>query len=259
MKNMKFSVLYLGRLDFLKKHLIECDSDTEMIQCHIPAILIQHPVLGNILYDTGCSPLHNTEHSQTILDNFPVTDFISVEDALAEKGLTPSDIDILIISHLHFDHAGGLKYFAKTKAIKKVYIAGEDLKQAYYSVMTGDEKAYCRSLFDVNGIRFFPIYDTCSLADDLTLFVQKCHTPGVIGLLLKTENSGTILTTGDTVYTRESFEKQLPPGGHNSDSKNDFFVNCERIKAMAKSENAEIFFGHDQEQILDWTGRGWID
>lgn len=29
-------------------------------------------------------------------------------DALAERGLTDADIDVVILSHLHFDHAGGL-------------------------------------------------------------------------------------------------------------------------------------------------------
>ncbi|MFG0257810.1 MAG: MBL fold metallo-hydrolase [Phycisphaerales bacterium JB043] len=32
----------------------------------------------------------------------------SIEDALREKSIDPSDVDSVIISHLHFDHAGGL-------------------------------------------------------------------------------------------------------------------------------------------------------
>lgn len=259
MQKMKISVLYLGRLEFLKKHLVLCDNDYEAIQCLIPALLIQHPALGNILYDTGSTPLYNTEHSKVILDNYPVTEFISVEDALAQKGLKPSDIDILILSHLHFDHSGGLKYFVGTKAIKNVMIAEDDLKQAYDSVMTGDEGAYCRALFDVKGIQFKTISDTYSLADDITLFVQKCHTPGVIGLILKTKNHGTIITTSDTIYTRESYEKQIPPGGHNSKSQDDFFMNLERINQLKEEHQAILFFGHDEEQIKEWCQKGWVD
>ena len=259
MQKTRFSILYLGRLEFLKKHLMECDSETELIQCLVPAVLIQHPTLGNILYDTGCTPLHHTEHSKTVRDNFPVTEFISIEDALAEKGLKPSDIDTLILSHLHFDHSGGLKYFVGTEAIKNVIISEGDLKQAFFHVMTGIDNAYCRPLFDVQGINFHTINDTYQLADDLTLFVQKCHTPGVIGMKIKTENAGTVIMTGDTIYTRESYEKLIPPGGDNSKSKDDFFVNTKLIKQMEKEENATIFFGHDEEQIKEWTKKGWID
>lgn len=259
MKNIRFSILYLGRLEFLKKHLMECDSETEMIQCLIPAVLIQHPTLGNILFDTGCTPLYNTEPSQEVRENFPVTEFISIEDALAEKGLTPSDIDTLILSHLHFDHAGGLKYFVGTNAIKNVIISEGDLKQAFFDVMTGNECAYCRQLFDVTGIQFQPISDTYDLADNLTLFVQKCHTLGVIGLKIKTENMGTVIMTGDTVYTQESYEKLIPPGGNNSKSKDDFFVNCEQLEELVQENDATLFFGHDEAQIKEWTQRGWMD
>lgn len=259
MESMKISILYLGRLKMLKKHLIDCESDTETIQCLIPAVLIKHPVLGNILYDTGSTPLYSTEHSHIILDNYPVSEFVSIEQALAEKGLRPSDIDILILSHLHFDHAGGLKYFVGTKAIKNVFISEGDLKQAYFSVTTGAQGAYCRPLFDVEGIRFHAINQTYALSDDITLLMQKCHTPGVIGLNLKTKNHGTIIFTGDTIYMRESYEKQIPPGGYNTRNQQDFFMNLSMIKSMEKQYQATLLFGHDEEQIKQWSSLGWVD
>ena len=62
------------------------------------------------------------------------------------------DIDIIILSHLHFDHAGGLRYFRRTKAIQSVWVAEEELKNAWYEVMTGRQGSYIRELFDVEGI-----------------------------------------------------------------------------------------------------------
>ena len=41
-----------------------------------------------------------------MLHNYPITEMITIEEALAKEGLTPGDIDQLILSHLHFDHAG---------------------------------------------------------------------------------------------------------------------------------------------------------
>lgn len=256
---MKISVLHLGRLEFLKKHLVSCDSETEKIQCLIPAILIEHPTLGNVLYDTGNSPFYYSEYSQEILDNYPVTEFISIEQALAEKGLKPTDIDVLILSHLHFDHAGGLKYFVGTKAIRNVVVAEGDLKDAFYHVMTGDEGAYCKSLFDIEGIRFRAINEEVALADDFILLLQQCHTPGVIGLILKTQTNGNIIVTSDTIYTRESFEKSIPPGGNNSKSQKDFFVNLDYIKKLQREYQATLFFGHDEQQIKEWSKNGCIE
>ena len=259
METLKLSILYLGRLEMLKKHLVDCDSDTQTIPCLIPAVLIKHPVLGNILYDTGCTPLYAADHSRVILDNYPVVEFVSIEQALAEKGLKPSDIDILILSHLHFDHAGGLRYFQGTRAFKHIIISKGDFKQAFHEATDHAESAYCRPLFNLPGIHFSPINATCTLTDDITLFVQKCHTPGVIGLIVKTAHHGTIVITGDTIYTRESFEQQIPPGGHNLKSQKDFFINLEKIRSMKKELNATLFFGHDKEQIEKWSREGWID
>ena len=52
------------------------------------------------------------------------------------------------------------------------------------------------------------------------------------------------------VYTRESYEKELPPGGKINKTTEEFFNNLKGIKEMEKKYQAEIVFGHDYEQIL---------
>lgn len=125
---MNISVLYLGRIDCKKDYLIQCSDANQMIKSPISAILIQHPTLGNLLYDTGNSPFYSTEYPKSTLETYPITEFISIEDALKQKGLTPADIDMIILSHLHFDHAGGLRYFKGTKAIRNVLVSEAELK-----------------------------------------------------------------------------------------------------------------------------------
>ncbi len=255
---MKLRVLYLGKMDFPLFRLVQCEDETEMVSSPAVAILIQHPTLGNILYDTGNSVNFAQDYSPEMLHNYPVTECIPLKDALAECGLTVHDIDHIILSHLHFDHAGGLRDFVGTRAIKHVMVSEGDLKNAYFSVMTGNGGAYIRSLFDVEGIQFEAINETTALAEDLTLFVQEAHTPGVIGLLLKTETVGTIIATSDTVYTAESYEKALPPGGTINKTPDEFFQNLKRIQAMQEEHDATLLFGHDIDQILQWAGKGWI-
>ena len=59
----------------------------------------------NILIDTGIGDYHGEKFNQ----RFAVTGTTSpLEKALAEIHLSPDDITDLIISHLHFDHAGGI-------------------------------------------------------------------------------------------------------------------------------------------------------
>lgn len=45
---------------------------------------------------------------QRVLYDYPVRGIVPIQKALAQVGLTPGDMDQLILSHLHFDHAGGL-------------------------------------------------------------------------------------------------------------------------------------------------------
>ena len=59
------------------------------------------------------------------------------------------------------------------QAIQNVIVSEADLKEAYFSVMTGNPGAYIRALFDVEGIHFKPIHETTKLADDLTVFFER--------------------------------------------------------------------------------------
>lgn len=259
MSQMKISVLYLGKIECQRLHLVACPEEETMIQSPMVSLLIQHPSLGNLLYDTGNTPFYNSVYGEEIRKTYPITEFISIEEALAEKGLAPSDIDRIILSHLHFDHVGGLQYFVGTKALQNVIVAEEELKHAYYCVMTGGAGAYVKSLFDLPGIRFAPLREELSLADDLHLFVQPSHTPGVIGMRLELAQEGCVIATSDTIYTKDSYEQGLPPGGSINKTPEEFFDNLERIRAMQKKHKAMLLFGHDYEQIRSLAARGFLE
>lgn len=255
---MNISVLYLGHIECKKNDLIQCSDADQMIKSPISAILIRHTTLGNLLYDTGNSPFYSTEYPKSTLETYPIPEFISIEDALKQKGMTPADIDTIILSHLHFDHAGGLRYFKGTRAIRNVIVSEAELKNAYYQVMTGHPGAYVKSLFDLEDIRFTTISESTSLAEDVKLFIQQSHTPGLIGMILKTETKGNLLATGDAIYTKENYEKQLPPGGSINKTTKEFFDNLAVIKKMAEEIDASIIYGHDNEQIIHLNQEGWF-
>lgn len=256
---MKISVLYLGKMEFPKFRLVDCSDQNEMVASPAVALLIQHPVLGNVLYDTGNCENFSQAYTPEMLHDYPITEMVDIKQALAQKGLTPGDIDLIVLSHLHFDHVGGLKHFVGTKAIKNVVVAEADLKHACWSVLTGHGGAYIRSLFEVEGVQFQTINGNTKLADDVELFVQAAHTPGVIGMILKTEHHGTIITTSDTIYTAESYDKEIPPGGTINKTTDEFFDNLNRIRKLQKEYGATLLFGHDYDQIMAWVAKGTID
>ena len=54
---LRLHVLYLGKMEFPKFRLVDWKDENEMVVSPAVSLLIQHPTLGNILYDTG-----NSEH-----------------------------------------------------------------------------------------------------------------------------------------------------------------------------------------------------
>ena len=259
MNDPTLNVLPLGPLHCQYFRTVAACAETRMYRSPVSALLIRHPRLGNILYDTGNSPYSRWEYGEAINSVYPVGSFVSIEQALSLHGLKCSDIDMIILSHLHFDHVGGLRYFQGTKAIKNVIVAETELQSACFSVFTGEEhSAYIKSLFDVEGVVYRPIRETTELAPDLTLFIQKAHTPGVTGLIVKTRTLGNVIATSDAVYTKETWETSTPPGGPINKGTEDFLANLQRLRDMQKHYDAVMLFGHDSEQIQEWSLKGDI-
>lgn len=259
MNPLSLRVLSLGHLDCQYYRIVDTPDRDRMYQSPVGALLIRHPFLGNVLYDTGNSPLHRTLYGKHVNDVYPVSCFVSIEDALAGEGLTCADIDVLVLSHLHFDHAGGLAYFRGTKAARNIIVSRADLANACVSVFSREEdSAYVGELFMDPSFRFSPVEGRVELAPDLILFEQVSHTPGVLGLIVKTAHSGTIIATSDTVYTKASWETSVPPGSSINKNSRAFLDNLAMLKDMQRGLGATMYFGHDDVQMKEWAARGVI-
>lgn len=52
-----------------------------------------------------------------MIDSGIDSSFGDLRDALSDIGFVPADVDLVIITHEHFDHIGGNKHFYKTAII----------------------------------------------------------------------------------------------------------------------------------------------
>lgn len=263
MEPIQVKILDLGYMTFYKKELVRTDDLQEMIQSPALAILIKHPTAGYILYDTGNDDNWQNTYSDHIKEVYPITECITIKEALAKEGLAPENIDVLVLSHLHFDHAGGMKYFANTKAGAHTLVAAAEWDEVAHAVPQAKNQqqgAYLGELFlDLPGVAYEPVADeNIELAEGVTLFTQHCHTAGLLGLCVRLVDR-TVIFTGDTVYTRESYEQELPPGGSINKTDSEFTENIAALKVMQKTYDAEMFFGHDYAQARAWEKKGWIE
>ena len=109
------------------RHVVEPSSERLSLPCF--CYLIEHPC-GLILVDTGIgrvfSPegVYDTAAVRELL-GVPLSGYLrpsvepgqSVGEQLAARGLTPEDLDILLLTHLDADHVGGLHELKGAKRI----------------------------------------------------------------------------------------------------------------------------------------------
>jgi N-acyl homoserine lactone hydrolase len=86
----------------------------------VPAFLIRHPSAGAILVDTGLHPSIATDGRENV--GGLVTRFVEFELAAGEdvpaqlrgRGLDPGEIPIVVMTHMHLDHASAISEFANS-------------------------------------------------------------------------------------------------------------------------------------------------
>ncbi len=153
-----------------------------------------------VLVETGCGDKWSTK-TRTI---FAIEDR-TIIDALGEQGVSPGDITDVMVTHLHFDHAGGLTRVDGDDVVPvfenaAVHVQGREWEDALAnrSTMTG---TYLRTHLD-------PIADRVSLLDGEQVILPGVrswpmpgHTWGQQAVLIDTAE-GVVCFPGDVCPTR---------------------------------------------------------
>jgi Zn-dependent hydrolases, including glyoxylases len=81
----------------------------------VPAYLARHPSAGNILIDTGLHPSIVRDPRDNLGRfsgrHYEVKEGEDVISQLRRRGLSPSDIAVVVLTHLHEDHASAIEAF----------------------------------------------------------------------------------------------------------------------------------------------------
>ena len=187
--------------------------------------LIEHPVQGPVLFDTGYSTrfyeaaAHFPYSVMKALIPVRVTEDENAPVQLARRGIDPDDVTI-VLSHLHIDHTGGLYGFPHSQ----VYMSRREWDATRGSGVALLRHAYLKSLFDSVGsdrahlLDFddAPAYGPFEHARDLfgdgtmIAFPLFGHTAGQIGMLVSCSAKERWLLVADAVYVRKNYELMRP-------------------------------------------------
>jgi glyoxylase-like metal-dependent hydrolase (beta-lactamase superfamily II) len=243
---MKMHFLAGGLLRMRKSvYLPEADR-TETIDLPVSSVLLRH-AQGNVLFDTGCHPsaLADPQARWGTLAKAmqPVGDpGQHVLSGLAEVGLEPTDIDVVVNSHFHPDHCGCNGFFKRATVIchrhELTAAQGADAEQRGYLPADWDHPMPTRTIEAEHDV----------FGDGRLLLVPlPGHTPGTIGALATLERAGRFLMAADAVALRPNLEREVIP---RNTWNTDLALNSLREIRKLEDDGAQIIFGHDMTQ---WT------
>ena len=240
--------LEIGRLD---ADLGELTGEQGRATLPVPSWLIEHPG-GVVLFDTGMH--RDLQHapdrlrglfSSTVVD-FPVGEELPAR--LGTAGFDPSDIDIAIMSHLHFDHAGGTGDLPEARLIvqRAEWEAGHHPKLVDLGMYNPDD-------FDI-GHDVQLIDGAHDVFGDGTIVCVPTpgHTKGHQALRVQLA-SGPVVLTADCIYFERMLDDMRVP---------EFaFDPAKQLEAMhqlraLRDDGCRLLFGHDLEQFRSLPAAG---
>lgn len=224
------------------------DRPTPWGPCPTHAVLIDHPD-GRILWDTGVPNDWETRWAPTGLQEFfPVQEGTSyLTDALAALELEPRDIDTLVLSHLHFDHAANAKLFDNGRTRIVVNRKEHEGALGFDGPFKG---AHLK--VDYEGLPFETIEGDVDLAPGVSVIETPGHTWGTMSLRVDLPGSGTKIFTSDAVYMRDSWGPPAVGAAIVWDNLA-WLDSVEKLRGIAERTEAEVIFGHDPGQKRELT------
>jgi N-acyl homoserine lactone hydrolase len=165
----------------------------------------------------------------------------NVLEHLADLGLRPDDIDILVCTHFDVDHAGYHDAFTKAELVVQ--------REHYELARSGHPHfAPARAHWDHPALRYRLIDGDTELLPGLALLETSGHAPGHQSVLVRLPQTGPVLLTIDAVMMQRLFtpDRQAWPVDDNEEQ---LRASTRKLLELVEREQVTlVIFGHDGEQ-----------
>jgi N-acyl homoserine lactone hydrolase len=227
-------------------------------QVPIPCFVVEHPGAGPVLIDTGL-PAQAAEDVGAALGraaklayDIEMEPEWGVTEQLRARGIDPYDVRTIVMTHLHYDHAGAISEFPQATIVV-------DAAEWAAARSSGFTKGYVRRLFDHRfdwreidfrdpRVESFASFGrTVDLFGDgsVRLLSTPGHTLGHLSVLLRLESGRELLLCADAAYARRTIDEELVPV---------FVADEHRYRRslrdirryLERTPSAQVICGHDE-------------
>lgn len=210
------------------------------------SLYIDHPD-AKVLIDTGFE-------KEWVERNLPFekphqSDEQRIDAQLAKIGVDPADIDIVINSHLHFDHCSNNKLFPQAT----FYFSKSELRHSYVPD-PWERLGYDPDLVAIPGMKTVLLelgafeYE---VLPGITLVETPGHSVGHLSAIVRPGGDARpMVFPFDVAYTTYNLKNRVLMGLH-SDPR-ELLDSMNRIENIAQKIDGDIFYSHDPEEFTNY-------
>jgi len=220
------------------------DGESGRLKVPVPAFLIEHP-RGRVLFDSGLHPDAGVDPVARLgrLSHFFEVDYGAGQDVAARLealDVAADPIDLLVLSHLHFDHAGGCGLIPRARVVvqRREWEAGADADLAAANAFDARDYRHGHDLLLVDG-------EHDLFGDGRVVCVPTFgHTPGHQSLRVRPDSGGEVVLCADACYLRRNLdEMRLPSVVYDREK---MLASLQALGAL-RAGGAAMIYGHDPQ------------
>jgi N-acyl homoserine lactone hydrolase len=194
-----------------------------------------------ILFDTGLHPVHIRRPDATFGPQ-GLKAYMTEEDALVPRlaaiDVRPDDIDVVVNSHLHYDHAGNNGAFPRATFI---------VQREHLAFAKGNAN-FPGVYWDMRELTYIPVDGRIRVTEGVEIVPTPGHAPGHQSLVVDLHETGRVVLCGDAAFTRENIERRETRAPDEAAAR----ASLALIRSLVEDDLDRAFPSHDASAWASW-------